>query len=230
MTDSQRRSLFQAPKNKVSQLYALEAHWNPWRPKATFAQILSDHKAAVVNTGPTLSGHLIEDELNEQVSAMMMFALRNAIMRHCAGWDEQGRHVTIFSDELSLLAGSSSEIIEWLRDKGRSFGVLAVLATQRPEQLAPSLRQALLDFGTVMSFTQSNVNTAGELATNAFAGSGDWTADDLLHLEPFTAIVRTDVDRRRQSACAVALENYEADRPGFAALQGYPPLTPRAGS
>ena len=123
------------------------------------------------------------------------------------------------NDELSLLAGNSPEVLGWLRDQGRSFGVRPFLATQRPEQLPTLLRNNLLTYGTLISFAQSDVSTANEVAAN-MGSAGDWSMDDIQHLEPYHVLVRSHVEQRRQSAFIVKLPNFEADMAGYPAAQG----------
>lgn len=221
-TESNRRTFQEAPRSKASQLLDLEDWWSPSRRKITWSQVLEGHRAIVINTGASSSGIILDDTQNQAISSLLMYSLKNAMMRHCSGWLEQNRFVTLFADELSLLAGSSPEIIGWLRDQGRSYGVRAILATQRPEQLPPLLRNNILTYAVLLSFTQTDVATAREVAENMGSGNGDWTVEDVLHTEPFNVIVRTDVDQRRQSAFTAKLPNFEADMPSYAALQGYP--------
>ncbi len=157
---------------------------------------------------------------------MLMYGLQNALRRYCSGWLDQGRSVSLFGDELSLLAGSSPEVIGWVRDQGRSYGVRAFFATQRPEQLTPQLRNNFLTYATLISFAQNDVNTAREIADNC---GSDWSAEDIQNLEPFHVVVRTEVNQQRQQAFVVALPNFESNMSGFRAAQGYPEVTIAAG-
>ncbi|MCC3292985.1 type IV secretory system conjugative DNA transfer family protein [Arthrobacter sp. zg-Y1110] len=219
-TESARGRLQEAPRNKISQLLALESWWSPARRKVTWAQILEGHRSVVINTGSSTTGVLLEDSQTQQLSSMLMFSLQNALKRHCSGWLEQGRSVSIFADELSLLAGTSPEIIGWIRDQGRSYGIRAILATQRPEQLGAALRNNFLTYSTLISFAQTDVTTATEVAANV-GSNGEWSTEDIQHLEPYHVVVRSEVDQRRQSAFIVKLPNFEADMDSYAAAQGY---------
>ncbi|MCC3299335.1 type IV secretory system conjugative DNA transfer family protein [Arthrobacter caoxuetaonis] len=219
-TESARRSFLEAPRNKISQLLALESWWSPNRRKVTWEQILEGHRSVVINTGSSTTGILLEDSQTQQLSSMLMFSLQNALKRHCSGWLEQGRSVSIFADELSLLAGTSPEIIGWIRDQGRSYGIRAILATQRPEQLGAALRNNFLTYSTLISFAQTDVTTATEVAANV-GSHGEWSTEDIQHLEPYHVVVRSEVDQRRQSAFIVKLPNFEADMAAYPAVQGY---------
>lgn len=217
-TESNRRTFVEAPRNKVSAMLDMEYWWAPVRPRVSWAEILERHLSVVVNTGSSTSGRVLEENQNHILSSMLMFGLRHAVIRTCSGWLEMGRSVTVFADELALLAGTSHEIVAWIRDQGRSFGLRAVLATQRPEQLGQSLRNNFLTYQTLISFAQSDVTTSNEIASNA---GGDWTGADVQHLEPYQVLVRTAVDQRRQPAFTVKLPYWEDDVAGFAVAQGY---------
>jgi hypothetical protein len=219
-TESARRSFLEPPRNKFEQLLLLEDWWTPARKKVSWTDILEGHRSVVINTGSSPSGVLLDDQQNQQISSLLMYSLQNSLKRTCSGWLEAGRSVSIFADELSLLAGTSPEIVSWIRDQGRSYGIRAILATQRPEQLGAALRNNFLTYSTLISFAQTDVTTAGEVAANV-GSNGEWTTEDIQHLEPYHVVVRSEVEQRRQSAFIVKLPNFEADISTYAAAQGY---------
>lgn len=221
VTPAQRSRLQEAPRNKLRQLLELEHWWTPQRRKVTWEQVLNGHRIVVINTGTSRAGAMVEDELNAQMSAILLFSLRHAIQRQCSGWQAQGRHVSIFADELSLLAGSSEQVVAWFKDQGRSFGVRAVFATQRPAQLSAQVRQAFMNFSTLVSFTQEDQATAREIAEGVSGSDGEWSAEDVLNLNPYSAIVRAHVQMKRQPAFTIQTRYFEGDRHGFAVMQGY---------
>ena len=218
-TEASRRQFLSAPRNKVGQLLALDHWWGSGRPKTTWAQVLTEHRSVVVNTGVTSSGRIVDDRLSAQMASLLMFGLRDAIMRNCNRWAEQGRSVSVFADELSLLAGSSPEVITWLRNQGRSYGVRPHLATQYPEQLSEQVRLAVTGFSTVVAFAQDNPRVADELARDFAADGTPWAAADVVNLAPFTTIVRSTVGQQRQPAFTMGVRNFEVDRGGFVAVQ-----------
>ena len=220
-SESARRPFLEAPQNKVAQLLAAEYWWAPGRPKASWASILTSHASVVINTGITSTGEIVEDRLSGQMSALLMYGLRAAIMRNCSGWLSVGRSVSIFADELSLLSGSSPEVITWLRNQGRSYGVRPFLATQYPEQLGDQVRITLMGFSTMVAFAQDNPKVADELAGDFSADGAAWTSTDVVNLPPYTAIVRTAINQRRVTACTVKTTYFEADRSTYATVQGY---------
>lgn len=225
VTEAQRRPMLEASRNKIRQIVELEAWWTPARRKVTWAQVLGGNRIVAINTGTSRQGKLVEEESCAQMSALLMYSLRHSIQRICSGWQDQGRTVEIYADELSLLAGSSEQVITWLKDQGRSYGVRPVLATQRPEQLPDRVRSAFMNFSTLVSFAQEDLRTAREIAEGVSGGDADaWAPDDILQLDPYVAVVRSHVGKKRQPAFTMAVPHFEANRPAFASAQGYPAL------
>lgn len=221
-SESARRNLTEAAANKVQQIAIAESWWTPGRRKKSWADLITMHATVVINTGTTTSGiDPAEDTLSEQMSGLLMYGLRHAIMRNCAGWNAMGKSISIFADELSLLAGSSPEVITWFREQGRSFGVRPVLATQRPEQLDRSVRQSLMGFGTLIAFAQGDADVALDIAKNLSADGSEWTSADVVNLARYSVILRAMVDQQRISPTTILLLNAEADMSTFAADQGY---------
>lgn len=219
-TPAQRAQLTDAPRNKVSALLAAESWWA--RPQQiSWDQILEHHLNVVINVGIAPDGEQADDALVEQVSAMMMYTLYEAIKRRSSGWYEAGRAVSIFADELKLLAGSSATVLTWLRDQGRSYGVRAIFATQYPEQLIPEVRNSVMGFGTLLAFSQNNPQVVASLIAD-LALSGDvWEPQDVANLPPYETIARTTVSRMRQSPFTAKILDFWSDRERFTTIQGY---------
>lgn len=218
-----RRNLQSAPRNKFRQLIELESWWAPRRSKASWRQVLDEHRSIVVNVGTSTDGTMVEDSVRNQMSAILMYSLRHAIQRTCSGWQDEGRSVSIFADELAAVAGSSADVIAWLKDMGREYGVRSFLATQRPGQLPDRVRDAFLNFSTLVSFTQENGTAAAEIAKEISTEDGEVSATDILQLKQYTAMVRTHVEKTRQDPFTVRVYNFEGNRPSFAIDQGYEP-------
>lgn len=221
VTAAQRRTLSESPRNKLALLMEADQWWSTARPKATWQQALEQHWAVVLNTGSTTSGALVNERLTECMSAMLMFSLRDAIKRYCNGWQHIGRSVSVFADELSLLAGTSPEVVSWMRSQGRSYGVRPVFATQFPDQLLPKVRSALMSFGTVFWFTQNNATVLNEAVADLTGDGGQWSAADIANLEKYHAVLRATVDKRRQPAVPVRIAYWGDGRSSFAEDQGY---------
>lgn len=221
-----RRTLCEAPRSKIGLLAEADMWWDPDRPTIAWRDVLRNHLNVVVNTGVTDNGVLVTDHLTGHMSSVLMYCLKDAIMRNCSGWDADGRSVSIFADELSLLAGSSPEVISWLRAQGRSYGVRPVLATQWPDQLTAKVRSAVMSFGTFFWFTQNNVEVVAEAVRDLSVDGSLWTEADISGLGPYRAVVRAQVGKQRQPAVPVSIAWWEDDMGSFAAFQGYPPTAP----
>lgn len=221
VTKSQRVSLQDAPKSKLDELLKAEAWFTPGRPRATWEQMLTSCDAFVFNLGKSATGELVVGELAQIMSSMLAFTLRQSVATTCAGWQDQGRSVSIFSDELSLLSGSNPDVFRWLRDQGRSYGVRLFFGTQYLEQLDPGLQNTILGFGTLISLGQGNPEIAERLA-KVFASDGQpWSASDIINLPQYVAVVRASVGQSRQSAFNASLGFWEDQRHAFPVVQGY---------
>lgn len=226
VTPSARRTLCEAPQSKVAVLASVPSWWrSSERSRVGFETILVNHWAVLINTGRPLSGgQLAYETLTENLSGMLMWFLQRAIMQTCDGWRAQGRSVTLFSDELSLLAGKSGEVLQWLRNQGRSVGVREVLATQFPEQLADDVRRTVMGSGTTIWFQQKAPDVVDRVVADLVKDGSSWSSADLVGLPPFTAIVKATVDQKQQPAVLVRM-GFWADGPEsmdrFIVEQGY---------
>lgn len=221
-TPSQRTSVTQAPRNKMQRLLAARSWWAPNRGRVTTDELLGFPGVTVIYTGPSsaVGGDEIDEITTSVLTSMLMFMLRDSIGRSCAGWREIGRSVTIFADELSLLAKTSPEVVTWLRDQGRSYGVRLVLATQRPEQLSVAVREAFLGLSTFFWFSQGASAVAAAAAADLSAGGENWPADTVVNLAKFQALLRASADQRRQPIVPISISFFEGDRTSFRQRQG----------
>ncbi|KQO98538.1 hypothetical protein ASF30_10780 [Leifsonia sp. Leaf264] len=218
VTPSARKTMTEAPRNKAALLLTAEGWWS--RPaKVSWDQILQQGWGVIVNVGPTPGGQPVDKQLKEDMVAMLMFSLYEAIGRNCSSWESEGRRVSVFSDELTEVAGQSPEIIEWMKDKGRSFGIQPVFATQRAGQLDPAVRESVLGFGTILAYTQDVPAVMQQLVADFSADGTEWSTADVANLPPFEAIVRSRVNRARQPAFTVKLANFEDNMSDYSRVQ-----------
>lgn len=219
-TPSNRRTLTESSRNKTKLLLEAGTWWSPLRSRFSWRQALTEHWAVVVNTGPKPGGRHVTERLTDVLSAMLLYSLRDAIQRHCAGWQREGRSVSIFADELALLARNSPEVISWIRDQGRAYGVRPVFAAQYPEKLRDDVRMALTGFSTVFWFRQNVPSIATGAAAQLSMGGTTWTPADIVNLEPYAAILLATVDGQTQPP--VPVRTYRAGSPEqFIVDQGY---------
>ena len=221
VTNSQRAGFQKAPGNKVHLLMSLDHWWAPQRKAASWDSVLTKHRAVQILTGTTAQGHHVGAEIEKALSSMLMFTLQRAIERLCSGWAESNRWVTIVADELSDLAGASPEVLSWLRDRGRSYGVRLVFATQRPDQLPQEVKTAFMSFSTLIAFKQDTGPVAKAIADDLSADGSDWSGADVLNLPEHHAVVRANVRFNRQPAFVVKPLYAENQMQNFASMQGY---------
>lgn len=152
-------NLFESSRNKLEALLVARSMWEPApdRPAFSLADALVGGWAAILNFGPPgPAQRSFTRLLSQRLGAMTLFCLNDAIRVGCVGWQEMGRSVLIFSDEVRDLCGTGNEsardIIGEMADQGRSFGVRMFLATQRPDQLPGAPRRAILGFGCRLYF------------------------------------------------------------------------------
>lgn len=221
-TPSQRRTLTESSRNKMRDLRNAGSWWSADRSSLTWDEILTDHRAIVVNVGFSEGMRQAPSErTSNAIAALLTHQLRSSIMRVCAGWRDQGRSVSVFADELSLLASTSDEVVAWMRNQGRAYGVRSTFAAQYPEQLTAPVRTALLSFGTIFWFRQTVPSVTAEAVTYLSADGTEWSAADLVGLENYHAIVAATVGGRRQPAVTIAVGNWAGDPDGFLEAQGF---------
>ncbi|PWJ61214.1 hypothetical protein B0H03_11951 [Rathayibacter iranicus NCPPB 2253 = VKM Ac-1602] len=221
VTQAQRSQLLKAPRTKVAALMAAETWWA--RPqKVAWSRLITEHHCVIINTGVAPSGDSMDDEIAAQMSSLIMYTLHESIKRHCVGWFEQGKVLSIYADELKQIAGTSADVVAWIRNDARSFGVRAVFATQYPEQLEQAVRDAVMGFGTLIAYAQSNPEIVATLVKRLIIDGSDWEPADVSGLPRYQAIVKTKVEQTAQGAFTVDIPNFGALRgPGFAARQGF---------
>lgn len=167
----------------------------------------------VIGTGPSRSGTQIPHGVTAVVTAMLGFTAQAAVARTCFGWQSQGRNIAVMCDEFKHFAGYNEEVARWWRDDGRSYGVLAIFATQYPEQIravSVTLLKSVMSYGTIITFSHEDAETAELLAERASRGDeGKWNAADIINLPRFTAVVvtRDGKDRALPAFTAAAVHS-----------------------
>lgn len=219
-TTAQRQALVKAPRTKVAALLDAEHWWS--RPhQVGWEEVLRSGTPTIINTGITHDGQTIDDELQSQMAALMLYSLREEIKRVCVGWFERGAQVVIFADELKQLAGTSPDVVSWFRNDARSFGVRAVFATQYPEQLDRDVRDAVLGFGTFIAYAQSNPDMIATIIKHLQVDGSVWEPADIDGLPRFTAVVKTQVDGQSQTPFTVQIPDFRSMRGDeFRSVQG----------
>lgn len=151
--------LFESSRNKLEALLVAQYMWepDPARPAFSPADALAGGWAAILNFGPPGAGQPgYTTLLSQRLGAMTLFGLWDAVRVTCSGWQQMGRSVMIFSDEIRDLCGTGADnardVIAEMADQGRSFGVRMFLASQRPDQIPAGPRRAIMGFGARIYF------------------------------------------------------------------------------
>lgn len=220
-TQAQRASLIESSENKVFKLLEIKGFFGNRRKMIDIYDVIENHKSIVINLGPSISGRQVGSDVTEIVSAMITRAIRDAVANTCSGWQAQNRWVSLFGDELSLLAGSSPEVVIWFREQGRSFGVRSFFATQRPNQLDDNVRESFLSSDTLLAYRQSSAGVVESVLAEISMDGEDWSENDVTKLPDFHAIIRTSIDGVRQNSIVASMVDFESDRHSFAERQGY---------
>ena len=154
--------LLSAPMNKMALLTQCPALFQSGRPTRTWKGIIADGGRIAVNIGAAEKGvhPTMPDQTRKLFGALLFQSLRSQIEESCAGWQGKGRRLALFVDELTDVTGSDgqdggsgAQSMEWLREKGRAFGVEAFVGTQNPLQLDTRLQASFLGFMTVCCYT-----------------------------------------------------------------------------
>ena len=192
--------LTRAPRNKVRPLITCEGLFSGYdRPYVTLGDLIGGHHMVVLDLSPK-HGRAYTETTAQQTAALVMFCIWDAIKETCEGWQQAGKSVAIYSDEVRDVAGFgnvSLEVVRALADQGRSRGVLPVFATQRFNQIRPSTREAVTSFGSLVFFRQRDV----EVAETASAYLRDaYTIDEVSALEVGRCAARLSYDGVPQPA------------------------------
>lgn len=222
MTSAARRSRCDAPRNKLDQVAAMDYWWRPDRKRVSWEEILTGHRAVVVNLGVSPTGALVSDRATQLMSSLLLFTLRDAVQRVCSGWEKQGRSVSVFADELSILAGSSPEVVTWFRMQGRSYGVKPFFATQHPEQLDADVRTALLGFANVFWFGQDNPDIVAGAVRDLELSGDPWSPAEVSSIPNYSAALRANAGGARQSPCLVRIDDLESAPARPASVSAWP--------
>ena len=180
--DGELAALLRAPMNKMDLLASAPRLFAPSRPRFTWASIIgrSDGHAdarIVVNLGAALHAGAdgrhadLPDGTRRLVGALLFRGLKDEIVASCAGWQNTGRRMRVTVDELTDVlgadeegAGGNADILSWLREKGRAYGVELAAGTRNPLQLEGELLASVTSLMTVGTFVLRADLTAGPAA------------------------------------------------------------------
>ena len=172
LPDGQLMQRLSAPMNKMD-LLAGAPGLDAGRPTITWRQAIAAHATLVVNIGPPVhgGGESMPEGSRGLVGALLFQSLRDEIAASCSGWQDEGRRLRLYIDELTDVSGSDSgnegggsAAIRWLRERGRAYGVELVAGTQNPAQMDASLLATFLGLMTLCCFTLRSSEMARTVA------------------------------------------------------------------
>ena len=202
--DGELAGLLRAPMNKMDVLASAGRVFAPSRRVLSWASVIrrSAHAGdvrimvnlgAAIRTGADGRHADLPDGARRLIGALLFRGLKDEIVASCAGWQARGRAARILVDELTDVLGAdgdtgggNADILAWLREKGRAYGVQLVAGTQNAVQLEGGLLASVTGLMTVGTFVLRADLTAGPSAVAV--GSDPATVRGLpLH----TVLVRT---------------------------------------
>lgn len=179
--DGELAQLLRAPMNKMDILAGSHV-FTPGRRSINWNTLIARSRThgdarILVNLGaavhPDPSGRHADltDDQRRLIGALLFRGLKDEVEASCGGWQAEGRHMRIIVDELTDVLGGdgrsdggNADILAWLREKGRAYGVELMVGTQNTTQLADALLASVASLMTVGSFVLRSDVTAGPAA------------------------------------------------------------------
>lgn len=195
----ERARLVDAPRSKISDLLlGCPAWWQTDRPRFSWDEAVKGHWAVVLGVGAARCGAEASQGTARILSAMLMAGLQRTMMRCCRGWQEAGRAVSLFCDEVGMLVGDGDgAAVVWWRNASREFGGRYGFGTQLLPLLPAGVRDALLSSGTLMWLTQTDEASQVLAGADLSAGGEVWSAADVANLPEHFGLLRTHAGGRR---------------------------------
>ena len=197
--DGELAGLLRAPMNKMDVLASAGRVFAPSRRVLSWASVIrrSAHAGdvrimvnlgAAIRTGADGRHADLPDGARRLIGALLFRGLKDEIVASCAGWQARGRAARILVDELTDVLGAdgdtgggNADILAWLREKGRAYGVQLVAGTQNAVQLEGGLLASVTGLMTVGTFVLRADLTAGPSAVAVGSGSGDGARPAVAH-------------------------------------------------
>lgn len=181
-----------ASANKVRQFMDVEHVFTPRRARLTWESVLAAPGDYHFVFAPH-DGYRIPAPMDRILGAWMLHRLCDTIMTRCQGWEAAGKHTMIVCDELSMLSSADDSSLAHIKDQMRSFGVIAVFATQYPEQLSDMLLRSFMGYATFIAFKTPDAATAQQIAARLSDEEGEdgWNTGAVMNLVQYQCAVRT---------------------------------------
>ena len=202
------KNIREPPRNKLQDMTAAKGLWHPTpphalagetRPTVRLAEAISAHRVLILDFSH-VPGSSFDAVLATRCASMVTYMIREEIKRCCGSWLSEGKSIALFSDELADLCGDlqhsdSSEVVESIAAQGRSQGVQYVFATQWPNQLPRTTRDAVSAAGARAYFRLANPPVASAAAGSLYDA---YTAEQISALPTGHCAVTMMRDNARQ--------------------------------
>ena len=162
---------FAPPKNKLSDLRNAKTFWTPdHRIDLYIPDLVNQFAPVVLNMGPywkadevTRDGMLgafyssFSTIVSKNLLKAFVYSQWNYIKAYCSGWEDQGKMIPLFFDEVKDISQDSASddmpnVMAEVGQQGRSRGCGIFAATQFPSQIPESARNEVLAFRTKIWF------------------------------------------------------------------------------
>lgn len=217
ITDQRLLDKTRASANKVRQFMDVEHVFTPRRARLTWGDVL-DRPGDYHFVFAPHDGYRIPAPMDRILGAWMLHRLCDTIMAQCQGWEAAGKHTMIVCDELSMLSSADDSSLAHIKDQMRSFGVIAVFATQYPEQLSDLLLRSFMGYATFIAFKTPDTATAQQIAARLSdeEGADGWNTGAVMNLVQYQCAVRTQGalpgrPTQLQPTFLVNAHNFDAD-------------------
>lgn len=210
-SDAQVMQLTIAARNKVTQLLECPWLWDPQRACVRWESLVRTPGDYRLVCAPSEEVSL-PSYMEHVCGALLVQSLWATIRSTCRGWQDHHRYVCVACDEMSMLAGSDPSVLVALREQGRSFGVILLMATQYPDQLPSVLKGSFLGYGTVCAYSTNDAPTArlvAERLSDTGDGSDGWSMQTIENLPRWTMAVRTRTAYQAQPAFLIHVRNFD---------------------
>ena len=163
---------------------------DPMRPAVSVAQIIDSHRPIVVNVRG--DGFAMTESAVTRIGSLFLHLLWSQARQQCIGWQQQGRSLTIYCDELASIsgAGSGDDVIRDMDDQGRSLGIEAVYALQRYGQLPPRTQSAIRNFAHKIVFRLPDPESAVEAHRSLSLEGSPWSTQTIQTFPDYNAVAR----------------------------------------
>lgn len=184
-------------------LFQQDAH----RPAVTIPQIIDSHRPIVINVRG--DGFAMTESAVTRIASMLLHLLWTQARQQCLGWQQQGRSITVYCDEIAAICGGGSgdDVIRDMYDQGRSLGIESVYALQRYGQLPSRTQAAVRNFAHKIAFRLPDPDSAVEAHRALSLEGSPWDMQTIQTFPNFNAVARISANGIPQAPFTLHIVN-----------------------